>query len=319
MNLPEFIRDYLALTRKERIGITVIIFLFLLVFFFPFFTRNNKSSSEIKTDSAWINVMRKLEQKNTDTGDRQASKKSYPDDDNNGFLYDHSADNPTSTLFYFDPNTISPDTWKKLGVREKTAVTIQKYLSKGGSFRKAEDLQKVYGLTKEQHDRLAPFIKIENTNNDYPKKELPAEKNSNENKSHSLRYKIIDVNMADTTAFISLPGIGSKLAMRIIIFRDKLGGFYSIEQVKETYGIADSVFQKVKQYFVCENVSVRKININTATKDELKTHPYIKWNIANAIVEYRNQRGLFSAIGDLKQIQAIDEEIFNKIMPYLVL
>ena len=66
-----------------------------------------------------------------------------------------------------------------------------------------------------------------------------------------------------------------------------------------------------------ENISTKKININTATKDEMKIHPYIKWNLANAIVEYRNQHGNFSSLEDLKQISLITDEIFNKIKIYL--
>ena len=126
----------------------------------------------------------------------------------------------------------------------------------------------------------------------------------------------VDVNSADTTALIDLPGIGSKLALRIINFREKLGGFYAIEQLKETYGLPDSTFQKIRPFLYLSG-SVKKININTANKDELKLHPYIKWNLCNAIVEYRNQHGLFKTLEDLKRIHAIDETTFSKIAPYL--
>ncbi|HYK57132.1 MAG TPA: helix-hairpin-helix domain-containing protein, partial [Flavisolibacter sp.] len=64
---------------------------------------------------------------------------------------------------------------------------------------------------------------------------------------------------------------------------------------------------------------VKKLNINTATKDELKTHPYIKWNLANAIVEYRNQHGNFKSLVELKNIVLIDETTFDKIVHYLEL
>jgi len=125
--------------------------------------------------------------------------------------------------------------------------------------------------------------------------------------------------MADTTAFISLPGIGSKLAARIINFRDKLGGFYSVEQVKETFGLPDSTYQKIKQYLNLENPSVKKININTATVDELKAHPYIKYILANPIVAYRNEHGLFSKIEDVKKVMVVTEEVYSRIAPYLSL
>jgi len=115
-----------------------------------------------------------------------------------------------------------------------------------------------------------------------------------------------------------LPGIGSKLAARIVNFRDKLGGFYSVDQVGETYGLADSTFQKIKGSLQLSG-SVKKFNINTATKDELKIHPYIKWNLANAIVEYRNQHGAFKSLDELKNIVLIDEVTFEKIVHYLSL
>jgi competence ComEA-like helix-hairpin-helix protein len=133
------------------------------------------------------------------------------------------------------------------------------------------------------------------------------------------RLTVADINTTDTTALIALPGIGSKLAYRIINFRDKLGGFHSVDQVGETYGLPDSTFQKIKPYLNINPNAVRKININTATKDELKAHPYIRWQLANAIVEYRNQHGTYKSIDDLRNIVLIDEATLNKIAPYLSL
>ncbi|HET7897749.1 MAG TPA: helix-hairpin-helix domain-containing protein, partial [Flavisolibacter sp.] len=127
----------------------------------------------------------------------------------------------------------------------------------------------------------------------------------------------ININEADTSAFIALPGIGSKLSARIISFREKLGGFYSVEQIGETYGLPDSTFQKIRGRLVVDGDGIRKINVNTATKDELKSHPYIRWNLANAIVEYRNQHGSFKNLEELKNIALVDDAVFQKISPYL--
>ena len=146
-----------------------------------------------------------------------------------------------------------------------------------------------------------------------PKEELkPA-------KEYTSRYSSIEINSADTTAFISLPGIGTKLALRIVTFREKLGGFYSVEQIGETYGLADSTFQKIKQYLKLDNPSVKKININTATVDEMKTHPYIKFSIANPLVAYRSEHGSFSKVEDIKKVMAVTDDIYKKIVPYLTL
>jgi competence ComEA-like helix-hairpin-helix protein len=127
----------------------------------------------------------------------------------------------------------------------------------------------------------------------------------------------ININEADTSAFISLPGIGSRLADRIIRFREKLGGFYSIDQIAEVYGLADSVFQKIKPLLQLGPFTINKIDINTATLEELKAHPYIKYAIANSIVQYRCQHGTFSTMEDLKKIVLITAEVYRKISAYL--
>jgi len=89
--------------------------------------------------------------------------------------------------------------------------------------------------------------------------------------------------------------------------------------VGETYGLPDSSFQKIRQYLKLETVSVRKININNATLDELKAHPYIRYNVANPIIAYRNEHGSFTRIDDLKKIMAVTDEVYNKISPYLTI
>jgi competence protein ComEA len=217
-------------------------------------------------------------------------------------------------LFYFDPNTLSQKGWEELGLRPRTIKTIQNYIAKGGRFYKPEDLERIYGLSEEVYQRLYPFIRIESINAPVTSKEPRPVSISKES-----RYTVIDINAADTTAFISLPGIGSRLATRIINFRERLGGFYAIEQIAEVYGLADSVFQKIKNYLRLETNSIIKININTASLEELKAHPYIRHAIAAPLVAYRNEHGLFVRIEDIKKVMAVTNEVYEKIAPYLIL
>ncbi len=321
MNWKEFATSHLSFTRKERLGIIVIVVIFLGIFFLPDALSHN-NTKQVTTDTAWIAGMKRLEQKETENDNQY--QKQYADDNNTSYQYDRSANSysnkPKGELFYFDPNTLSTEGWQKLGLRDKTIHTIQNYLSKGGHFRKPEDLQRIYGLFPNEFERIVSYIKIESGNEtisyrdfrDKPAIEAPPAK------TYTPRYSIIDVNLADTAALIVLPGIGSKLALRIINFRDKLGGFYSTNQIGETFGLPDSTFQKIKQYLKADNKAVRKININKATVDELTIHPYIKYSLANPIVAYRNEHGSFARIEDLKKIMAITDEIYNKITPYLI-
>lgn len=321
MKWQEFIKDYLTFTRKERIAILVILFIILIVALLPkILTRSEKSFSQ-DSDSSWVNAMKRLGQKEPENPEK--SNEGNTDEDY-GYQYDPPVTRNTdqkTELFYFDPNILQLAGWKKLGLKEKNIQTILNYLNKGGHFYKPEDLQKIYGLRKEDYERIVPYVRI-NTSKD-TKKDIVTiasseQQVSNSDKNSFHQYSVIDINSADTTAYISLPGIGSKLAARIVNFREKLGGFYSVGQIGETFGLPDSTFRKIKQYLEIKNSALRKININTATIDELKAHPYIKWSLANPLIAYRNEHGAFATIEDIKKIPSVTDELFNKLAPYLI-
>ena len=317
MKKSEWVKDYFSFSRRDRIAILVLILLITAVFFSPRLFSRVLSRKAPQTDTAWIAALQRLEVKDSMpatpllSGTEEIGRPEYDEP-----ARDHPA-RSKPVLFYFDPNTISAEEWKKLGLREKTIRTIQNYLSKGGHFRKPEDVKRIYGLFPDEYERIAPYIQIaaaETVKNHYSEEPTPVKAFT-----AAPRYSVIDVNRADTTAFIALPGIGNKLSARIVNFRDKLGGFYSISQVGETYGLPDSTFQKIKPYLKLENSSVRKININTATVEELKAHPYIRYTLANPIVAYRKEHGPFAKVEDLKKVMAVTEEVYSKIAPYLTL
>jgi competence ComEA-like helix-hairpin-helix protein len=314
MNFNEWMKDYFTFTRKERIALIVVIAIIVAAWLFPK-VLPPKSNSTLR-DTSWITAAKKLQRKqNTSQPDSAENNENV-----NDFAFDKPATSHANSskgeLFYFDPNTLPIDGWKKLGIRDKTIATIQNYLNKGGHFYKAEDLKKIYGLHSDDYERFKTYIRIETVaknSNEFVKEDDLKKENS------KPKYPVIEINNADTSAFIALPWIGSKLASRIVNFRDKLGGFYSVDQIGETYGLPDSTFQKIKSFLRLEDPQIKKININTATKDEMKTHPYIRWTLANAIVEYRNQHGNFLSIDDLKKITLVTDDVFNKIKFYLTL
>ncbi|MEN9548749.1 MAG: hypothetical protein RIR12_1340 [Bacteroidota bacterium] len=317
MGWKQLIADYFVFSRKERIGIIFIIALMVIIFLLPTIPSSPKKVTSL--DTAWIAPLKKLAQY-----DSFPSTYRYKTVEEN-YTAAYQYDRPTGfrnkgELFYFDPNTISAAGWAKLGLREKTIHTIQNYLSKGGRFRHPDDVQRIYGLFPDEFERIAPYIQIADhlekneiektlaSSNPYP---------TYTPKPSANRFSAVDINTADTSAFVALPGIGSKLASRIVMFRDKLGGFYSVAQIGETYGLPDSTFQRIKQYLLIGNSSVKKININLATTDELKAHPYIKWALANPIVAYRKEHGNYTKVEDLKNIMAISEDAYIKMLPYL--
>ena len=316
----QFAADYFNFTRKERTGIICLLLLIInflaLPFFFSYFIAQPKyDHQQFEKEIAALNI------KQQDSSGNFANRNF--DENNYQNYYQPSEKNYYSNktkgeLFYFDPNTLDVEGWIRLGVREKTANSIQKYVSKGGKFYKPEDIGKIWGLHEDEVKRLLPYVKIAAK----VSQDFSSYRNTDQYKTYDkpkIKIENIDINEADTSAFIALPGIGSKLANRIIGFREKLGGFYKIEQVAETYALPDSVFQKIKSRLLITNTSIKKLNINNATIDELKTHPYLRYNLANAIVQYRTQHGEFAAISDIKKIMMITDEIFNKVEPYLTL
>jgi competence ComEA-like helix-hairpin-helix protein len=312
----KFVIEYLSFTKKERTGIIILLgFILICViapFLYPYFI-HDKVYDHSQFD-------KQISQLKIQQADSSSDKKFYSknfDENNYNNYYEPSERNYSnlkSEVFYFDPNTASANDWKRLGLKDKTITTIQKYISKGGHFYKPEDIRKIWGIRPELQDRLLPYVRIENQQKQYS--------SNYNNKSYSSTYEkpaiqAVDINVSDTSALIALPGIGSKLAQRIITFRDKLGGFYSVDQIKETYGLPDSTFQKIKSKLILTNTSVKKININTATIDEMKVHPYIRYNLANAFFQYRTQHGNFSSVADIKKIMIMTDEIYSKISPYL--
>ncbi|MEK7256097.1 MAG: helix-hairpin-helix domain-containing protein, partial [Bacteroidota bacterium] len=114
-----------------------------------------------------------------------------------------------------------------------------------------------------------------------------------------------------------LKGIGTFYAKRIVNFREKLGGFYSIQQVGETFGLPDSTFQKIQPLLQASPV-FRKIKVNAATLEELKSHPYFSNFQATVLFNYRQQHGNFTNLESLKKIAAaFKDSDWERLEPYL--
>jgi DNA uptake protein ComE-like DNA-binding protein len=242
--------------------------------------------------------------------------------------------------FIFDPNTIPEEEWKRLGLSDRVIQTIFHYLGKGGHFHKAEDLKKLYGLKNADYERLFPYVRINKENKERisgiryaipllpEKKEVPKnaefpEKNTDKSQSGLTHVQkllqVTDINLADSLTWIQLPGIGPKLASRIIHFREKLGGFFQVEQVGETFGLPDSTFQKIKPVLRAQPVSLILLDLNQADPQSLQSHPYIRWQLAKAIVAYRQQHGGFRNIDELLQLALMDSSKLNRLKPYLTI
>lgn len=252
--------------------------------------------------------------------DKQAEVASFSENRGNPIAY-----------FDFDPNTISKETWVQFGLTEAQADVVMFYQERGGRFRKKEDLRKVYVVSEEFYRSVEPYIFIKQTSSEMPEKRGEKQdfvsyktKNIKEKKEISFvsvkadkDYRI-NINTADTSEWKKLKGIGSALSSRIIKFRESLGGFYDINQVGEVYGIEEDVFDAFKENLLSPDPhSLRKIDINQLTADELSKHPYISKKEARMIVNFREQHGDFKDKEDFDKIKGINKDKVSKILPYL--
>ena len=215
--------------------------------------------------------------------------------------------------FNFDPNTLSVEGWVKMGYSQKQAQALDKYRKKGGIFYKKEDLKKIFFIDDYDFQILEPYIIIESPSQKQHTNEYASRENSRPSET-----KKIELNTADTTDLKELRGIGSGYAKRIVKYRQQLGGFYKPEQLLEVHGFTQELYEKVSPNIIIDGDEMRKINLNTATIDQLKRHPYLDYYQAKAIVNYREKYGKFATVNDLLKANLIYQETFDKIKPYLV-
>jgi len=212
--------------------------------------------------------------------------------------------------FNFNPNNLPAEKWKEMGLSDKQIKIIKNFEAKGGKFFKKEDLKKIYGITESDYTVLEPYISIPDKNKAFDKKEKVIYINDK-------NTEIIELNSADTTDLKKLKGIGYWYAKKNLVYRNKLGGFYKKEQLMEVNGMDSSRYAGFISYVSVNSFLITTININTASFEELKPHPYIGYNIALSIINIRNVHGKFASVSDIKKSALITDKIYEKISPYL--
>ncbi len=204
--------------------------------------------------------------------------------------------------FPFNPNTLDDSGWENLGFSKKQVSSIRKFINAGGKFYKKEDLKKLYVIDDKKYSELEVYIEIpERVKNKVVKKS----------------YLKIDINNLSAEELKKYGKFWQYNATRIVKYRHLLGGFYKKEQLLEVYGIKKEYFDKVKDDIIINKSKLEKININFAEISELGRHPYISWEDAKKIIEYRNNNGFIKDLIILKKKQIIPEDIYEKISPYL--
>ncbi len=212
----------------------------------------------------------------------------------------------TIILFPFDPNTATYDTLVLLGLTGRQARTLISYRNSGGIFRSPEEISRVYGIDRERAEILIPFISIRRTyKNALPEKKVKVD-------------QIIELNSTDSLALQSLPGIGTVLSARIIRYRNLLGGYASVDQLKEVYGITDETFGRISARLRADTLLIKRTEVSSATLGELMRIPYLDRYEAESILKFRELGGTVTGINDLIENKLVSADKAAKIRSYLV-
>jgi competence ComEA-like helix-hairpin-helix protein len=207
----------------------------------------------------------------------------------------------------FDPNTYTVNDWMSLGLSLKQAEAILKFGKYG--FKSKEDLLRVFVIPKELMDKMIDSTIYPEKQKTSPSLELKKD----------IKITSVNINIASEEELLKLKGIGPFFAKNILKKRDQLGGFVQKEQLLEVWKMTPEKLEEVMPFITIDPQAIKKININLATAEEFKKHPYFSWNMANAIVKLRTQHGPFSSINELKMSVVLTDELFLKIKPYLTL
>jgi DNA uptake protein ComE-like DNA-binding protein len=228
----------------------------------------------------------------------------------------HTPKNEISAVLQpFDPNTADSVLLRQLGLPVYIVRNILKYRAKGGVFRSPESFSRIYGLKEEVYQKLKPYITIAPLVS-VSHVRTETFRQLKDTIPYIPKYEegtIVDLNKADTSILKRIPGIGSTLARMIVVYRQRLGGFYDVAQLQEV----PHVGVELNKWFVVTPAGLHKIQVNSASLDKLRSHPYMDFYKAKAIMEYRRKRGKIKGLSQLSMFEEFTEKDLKRLSPYL--
>jgi competence ComEA-like helix-hairpin-helix protein len=319
-------KDWFAFSRREQHGIVFLALLMVLFLGFrlilPSLIGTEKPRFTDDSSIVWE------ESKETETGKER----------NNGKTNEKQAEGPKSVPA-FDPNKVSVTFLDEMDVASYAIVNWMKYLESGGTFEHPRDIRKIYGLDSAKARQLEYSAEISGESKDdlavnsREEKRLDAQENrrSGETQSsgpfkdsgkkskfqeNSLSFPL-NINEADPSELERLPGIGTVYAKRIVAFRELLGGFFSVDQLSEVYGLSEETLESLRHKVKVREGPYRKIPVNSASLREMKKHPYLDFYKARDIIEFRKKHGSLTGKDQLQRMPSFSSKEVPEILPYL--
>lgn len=218
-------------------------------------------------------------------------------------------------IFPFNPNYISDYKGYQLGISTEQLDRLHEYRNQGRFVKSAAEFQEVTQISDSLLQILSPYFKFPEWND-----KTPAFQKQTARQSNIESVEVLDLNSATAQDLTQIRGIGPTLSARIIKFRDRLGGFLVEEQLYDVYGLESEVVSRALERFQVKTVpTIEKMDINTASAEELAKLVYINFELASEIVAHRNQNGPFSKLDEIRNVTSFPIERFERIKLYLTL
>ena len=218
----------------------------------------------------------------------------------------------------FDPNTVDSVTLLHLGFKPWQAKNMLKYRAKGGRYRQKEDMKKLYGMTDSMYIALEPYICIQQDSIAVDSAQVDTIRLDSLPKWRSIKKDtILNLRTADTTELKLIKGIGSYRAKMIVRYREQLGGYARVEQILEARGMDKVVADSILPHFYIDSVVLNKMPVNKIRPEVLHRHPYLSFEQAKAIYEYRRRHIRIKSAEELKKIKGLSPTDIEKISIYL--
>ena len=334
-------KDIFYLQKKDRQALLTLLAIMIVCFSLTFLIQEKQEDAPVTSQ---LDSTNSNQEKDATSSMVHHATKSHP-------LYSKE-EGMVHELFPFDPNTASAEDFERLGLESWQARSIIRFREKGGIFSRPSDFARVYGITKRTYEVLLPFIQIADDykpaadfygkegygrggrrytpyyNNREERYRRYAQDNTSPSegkaegrtntKVYSYPHKLranehIEINGADTTLLMKIPGIGSYYASRIVRYRERLGGFASAQQLEEIDGLPESAIAYIK----IDYQQIRKMNLNKLTLNQLKKHPYLNFYQAKEICDYRRLKGPLHSIEDLKLLKDFPPDEIERLKPYI--
>ena len=228
----------------------------------------------------------------------------------------------------FDPNTADSSTLVHLGLKKWQVSNMLKYRAKGGRYRKAEDMKRLYGMTDSMYQALLPYIQIDTVaikqyRDSVRKSQMDSVRTDSLPRYVSeKRDTILNLRTADTTELKKIRGIGSYRARQIVRYRKELGGFVNTEQLREIKALQPLLTDSLQadsllSHFWIDSIIIVPLQVNSCRAETLERHPYLSFEQAKAVYELRRKKIRLESIEQLRRLDCFTEEELRRVEPYL--